>query len=85
MELSDYLKKNLKLVKFTIQTNNPKTHIEACSVVDYFRCNILKEKMGNPGDDFYAEFVLESSEECFEILSAFPGISVFMDPGNTLR
>jgi hypothetical protein len=73
------------LVKFTIQTSNPKTHIEACSVVDYFRCNILKEKMGNQEDAFYAEFLLESSEECFEILSAFPGISVFMDPGNTLR
>jgi hypothetical protein len=41
--------------------------------------------MGGPDDDFYAEFVLESSEECFEIFSAFPGISVFMDPLNTLR
>jgi len=41
--------------------------------------------MGNSGDDFYAEFVLESTEECFEIFSAFPGVFVFMDPLNTLR
>lgn len=41
--------------------------------------------MGKPEDEFYAEFVLESNEECFEIFSAFPGVFVFMDPLNTLR
>lgn len=74
-----------RMLRFKIQTNDPKTHIEACSIVDYFRCKILDEKIGESGETFYGEFFLEGNEECFDIFSGFPGISTFMDPTNTVR
>ena len=50
------------MLRFKIQTNDPKTHIEACSIVDYFRCKILDEKIGESGETFYGEFFLEGNE-----------------------
>ncbi len=73
------------LLQFKIKTETPKSHLEACSVIDYFRSEIISHKFGTSEEDFYGEFHLEGSDECFEIMSNLPGITVFIDPENTLR
>jgi len=72
-------------VKYTIRTQDPRSHIEACSIIDYFRCKIVEEKLGTSDDEFYGEFTLEGDENSFEIFSALTGMSAFMDPTNTIR
>lgn len=73
------------ILQFKIKTETPKSHLEACSVIDYFRSGIISHKFGTHEDDFYGEFFLEGSGECFEIMSSISGITVFMDPTNTIR
>ncbi len=72
-------------MQFKVKTETPKSHIEACSVIDYFKSEIISHGFGKSEDEFYGEFYLEGSEECFEIMSSLPGITVFMDPSNTVR
>jgi len=73
------------ILKFKIKTETPKSHLEACSIIDYFRSEIISHKVGTHEDDFYGEFTLEGTSECYEIMSSLQGITVFMDPSNTIR
>jgi hypothetical protein len=70
---------------FKIHSSDPKSHIEVCSIIDFFRAEIIREKFGGSNDAFYGEFIVEGNTESFEILSAFPGVTLYLDPDNTVR
>jgi hypothetical protein len=70
---------------FKIHSADPKSHIEVCSVIDFFQDEIIKEKIGGQNDPFYGQFVIEGSTESFEILSSLPGVTLYLDQENTLR
>jgi hypothetical protein len=70
---------------FKINSADPKSHIEVCSVIDFFQAEIIKEKFGDQDGEFYGQFIIEGSMEAFEILSSLPGVTLYLDPENTLR
>ena len=67
------------MLVFYVQSQDPKTHIEACSIIDFLNIKILDSKIGDQNDPFYGEFMVEGSPDAFEIFSGIPGISLIMD------
>ena len=74
------------MIEYYIKTRDPKAHIEACSIINYFYCEILTDKICEKDDTFYGIFYVRSTEETFEILSEFSdGIILELPPGKILR
>jgi hypothetical protein len=74
------------LIEYYIKTTNPKSHIEACSIINYFFCEILSDRICQRDEPFYGVFFVKSNEETFEILSDFSSdIVLEIPPGKILR
>jgi hypothetical protein len=44
------------MVEFYVKTHDPKSHIEACSLINYFNCEIIKDKVCEKDEPFYGVF-----------------------------
>jgi hypothetical protein len=74
------------LIDYYIKTKDPRSHIEACSIINYFFCEILSDRICEKGEPFYGIFFVKSNEETFEILSEFSGdIVLELPPGKVIR
>jgi hypothetical protein len=74
------------MLEFYVKTLDPKTHIEACSLITYFGCEILSDRICDESEPFYGVFYIKATEEAFEIFSDFSnGITLEYPPGKTLR
>ena len=73
------------MLVFSVQSEDPKTHIEACSIIDFLNIKILDSKIGGKNDPFYGEFLLEGSPDSYEIFSGIPGITLIMDKNSVAR
>jgi hypothetical protein len=74
------------MVEFYVKTQDPKSHIEACSLINYFNCEIITDRICENDEPFYGVFYVRSTEESFEVFTEFSiGITVEYPPGKTLR
>jgi hypothetical protein len=74
------------MVEFYVKTHDPKSHIEACSLINYFNCEIITDKVCEKDEPFYGVFYVRATEDAFEVFGEFSiGITVEYPPGKTLR
>lgn len=74
------------MVEFYVKTNDPKSHIQACSIINYFKCEIITDRICDKDEPFYGIFYVRALEEAFEIFTEFSSdITVEYPPGKTLR
>lgn len=69
-------KKNLRMNNFIVKTSDPKNHIEACSIIDFFKIKILEDQLGGNDDTFYGKFVLSGDDKSVAIFLTIKGIEV---------
>jgi len=74
------------MVEFYVKTQDPKSHIEACSLINYFNCKIITDRVCEKNESFYGVFYVRTTEEAFEVFSEISiGITVQYPNGKTLR
>ena len=74
------------MVEFYIKTQDPKSHIEASSLINSFNCEILIDRICEKDEPFYGVFYVKATEDAFEIFSSFSaGITVEYPSNRTLR
>jgi hypothetical protein len=74
------------LLEFYVKSRDPKSHIEACSLINYFNCEILTDRICEKEEPYYGVFYVKGNEESFEIFTEFSdGLSVEYPQGKTLR
>lgn len=74
------------MLEFYVKTKDPKAHIEACSLINYFECEILSDRICEKDEAYYGVFYIKAVEEAFEIFSEFSeSISVEYPDSKTLR
>ena len=74
------------MLEFYVKSRDPKSHIQACSLINYFNCEILTDRICERDEAYYGVFYVRGNEESFEIFTEFSeGISVEYPQGKTLR
>lgn len=74
------------MLEFYVKTKDPKAHIEACSLINYFGCEILSDRICEKDEPYYGVFYIRGIEDAFEIFSEFSeNISVEYPDSKTLR
>jgi hypothetical protein len=74
------------MVEFYIKTQDPKSHIEACSLINCFNCEIIVDRICEKDEPFYGLFYVKASEDAFEVFSEFSsGITIEYPRNKTLR
>lgn len=74
------------MIEYYLKTLDPRAHIEACSIINFFFCEILSDRICNADESFYGVFYVRSTEETFEILSEISeGIILELPPEKTVR
>lgn len=74
------------MLEFYVKTANPVCHIEACSIINYFLCEIISDRICGKDEDFYGVFLIKADPDVFEIFSNFSsGITLEYHQDNIIR
>jgi hypothetical protein len=65
-------------VEFKVKTEDPKSHLLACSAINFFGPFIVDSGISLEKEEFYGFFVLDGSPDLVESLYHLPGITLEM-------
>lgn len=63
-------------MKFYIFSHTPFHHLQLCQILANAECDIMEDKILGLGNLPYGKFLIESTEDLFDVLTGLPGISV---------
>jgi hypothetical protein len=63
-------------MKIEILSPSPKTTIEVCSIIDFFKAKILEDKLGGNNDEYHSKFVVEADDRGINVLLSMESIIV---------
>jgi hypothetical protein len=63
-------------MKIEILSPSPKSTIEVCSIIDFFKAKILEDKMGGNDDEYHSKFVVEVDDRGISVLLSMESVIV---------